>query len=283
MLYVAGGLERLTELTARPAVTLVGGRQATGYALEVASALGHGLAAAGVTVVSGLALGVDAAAHRGALEAGTAALAVLGGGVDVPYPPSNRALYGRVRERGALVAELPPGTRPARWTFPARNRIMAALSRMTVVVEAGERSGSLITAEIAGDLGRDVGAVPNRVTVEKAAGSNQLLRDGAHVVRGARDVLDEICGAGRGGDEEPPPGPAGDRSPRGDVLRHEAGLEPSVRQVLEAVEAGHGVEAIGTATGLGPGEVRAALGRLEVMGLVARDGLGAYQRALDRH
>lgn len=267
-LYVAGGLARLAELTGEPMAAVVGARAATGYALEVATELGRGLSAAGVAVVSGLALGTDAAAHRGALRGGGRAVAVLAGGVDVVYPASHTALYRSLVEAGSVVSELPPGTRPARWSFPARNRIMAALARMTVVVEAQKGSGSLTTARFASDIGRDVGAVPGRVTGSKAAGSNGLLRDGASVVCDAGDVLDSLFGIG-GRLRGEAAGAAACRS----------ALDPPVRRVLAAVEAGLGVDAIPASAALPAADVRAALGRLELLGLVHRDGVGAYQRA----
>lgn len=290
VLYLAGGRARFEALVREPVVTIVGSREATPYALEVARSLGRALAAARVTVVSGLALGVDGAAHRGTLAAGDAAVAVLASGADVPSPASHRHLYGRVREQGVVVSEVPPGTPPMRWSFPARNRIMAALGRMTVVVEAKERSGSLITAAFAEEMGRDVGAVPGRVTSSRAAGSNRLLRDGARLVRGAEDVLDEIFGVGGGRDRagRASGGAGGGQPARYGSEADETGfgaarlmeLEPPVRRVLEAVEAGHPADAIGREAALSPGEVRAALGRLELLGLVTRDGLGLYERAL---
>ena len=257
---------RLTELCEAPAVAVVGTRRASSYGLEVATALGRGLAAAGVTVVSGLALGIDAAAHRGALEGRGATLAVLGCGADVAYPRTNRALYERIRASGAAIAELPPGARPARWTFPARNRIMAAIAAVTVVVEAAERSGSLITVGFAQDLGREVCAVPGRVTSRMAAGANQLLLDGAHPVRGAADVLDVIFGAGGwerpAAPEEPP----------------EVELDQGLRAVLQAIEGGEPLELAAGLASLSASGLRAALGRLELLGLIRRDGLGAYER-----
>ena len=277
VLYVAGGRERLAALTHEPAATIVGSRTATPYALEVAMAMGRGLAAAGVTVISGLALGVDGAAHRGAMRGGDAVVAVLASGADEPYPRSHRDLYGRVRSRGAVVSELPPGVAPMRWSFPARNRIMAALGQVTVVVEAGEPSGSLITAAFAESLGRTVCAVPGRVTSRQAAGSNRLLRDGASVVRGVEDLLDELFGVGGGlvaGGAEA----ARRRHLAAAEARAPADLDTPARQVLEAVEVGHRLDAIGRQAGLPAGEVRAALGRLELMGLVSRDGLGLYER-----
>ena len=277
ILYVAGGgPDRLAALAAGPVATVVGGRRASPYAIEVAEALGRDLAAAGVAVVSGLALGVDAAAHRGATGAGGPAIAVLGSGADVPYPRANAALYRRVLDAGVVLSETPPGTRPAPWTFPARNRIMAAFGRFVVVVEAAEPSGSLITARLAMDLGRDVGAVPGRVTSAAAAGSNGLLLDGASVVRSAEDVLDALFGVGLDADGRPRSG--GTRQRAREEGSPAAGLDPPVRRVLEAVEDGRRIEAIGPELGLPPGEVRAALGRLELLGLVRRDGLGLYER-----
>jgi DNA processing protein len=259
---------RLAELCGGPAAAVVGTRRASSYGLEVATALGRGLAAAGVTVVSGLALGIDAAAHRGALDAGGPTVAVLGCGADVAYPRTNRALYGRIRASGAVVAELPPGARPARWTFPARNRIMAGIAAVTVVVEAAERSGSLITVGFAQDLGREVCAVPGRVTSRIAAGANQLLLEGAHPVRGAADVLDVIFGAG-GWD------PALTRRREPD---RETDLEPGLRAVLRAVEGGEPLDEAAGRASMSAAGLRAALGRLELLGLIRSDGLGAYER-----
>jgi DNA processing protein len=280
-LFFTGRERRLCDLLREPLVTVVGTRGASPYAREVAHALGRGLGAAGVTVVSGLALGVDAAAHRGCLDAGGGPLAVLAGGVDVPYPRANGGLYRRVRERGALVSELPPGLRPFRWGFPARNRIMAGLSAVTVVVEAADPSGSLITAAFAEQLGRTVGAVPGRVTARGSEGSNRLLREGAAVIRDPADVIDELFGAG--GTSAP-----ADRirdAARIARPRREAGsgpLEPSLRRVLEAVEAGEDVGVIGRAAGMTAGQVRAALGRLESLDLVRRTGLASYERTAMR-
>jgi DNA processing protein len=176
-------------------VIVVGARRASSYGREVARSLGRDLAAAGITVVSGMAFGIDACAHRGALEAGPT-VAVLGCGPDVAYPASHRALWRRIQESGLVLSELPPGTGAWRWSFPARNRIMAALGGMTVVVEAAEKSGSLLTAKIAKDLGRQVGAVPGPVNSRTSAGSNDLLADGASLVRDAEDVLNVPLGAG---------------------------------------------------------------------------------------
>ena len=181
-----GLLDRIDE----PAVTLVGTRRPSSYGRELAFSLGWEVASAGVPVISGMANGVDSRAHEGALQAGGLTVAVLGSGPDVPSPAGRARLYDRIVDEGLVLSELPPGTDARRWTFPARNRIMAALGRMTVVVEGRSRSGSLITSSMAEDLGRDVGAVPGRVGNPVAEGTNGLLADGAHVIRDGRDVLD---------------------------------------------------------------------------------------------
>src|SRR4051812_35049059 len=198
VLFGRGDPELLARFSEDEMVTIVGSRRASSYGRELATDLGRQMASAGLAVVSGMAIGIDSRAHRGALEAGGMTVAVLGCGVDVPYPPRHTSLYEEIVEKGMVIAELPPGTTARRWSFPARNRIMAALSRMTVVVEARERSGSLITAEMAQDLNREVGAVPGRVGSSPAAGTNALLRDGASVIRGADDVLDSMLGVGEG-------------------------------------------------------------------------------------
>jgi DNA processing protein len=248
------------ELDPGPAAAVVGARRATPYGLEVGRMLGRGLAAAGVTVVSGMALGIDSAAHEGALEVGGSTLAVLAGGADVPYPPSKRRLHRRVLAAGCAVSELPPGFRPRRWCFPARNRLIAALSQLTLVVEAAERSGALITARLARDLGREVGAVPGPITSPRSRGVNDLLHDGAHVVRDVQDVLDLLFGAG--GRSAPT-----DRRER---------LEPALRRVLDEVAGGRDtVDALARS----PSQAETALvalSELELLGLVRRAPGGRY-------
>jgi DNA processing protein len=174
------------------AVALVGSRRATGYGLEVAERLARDLASRGVTIVSGLARGIDAAAHRGALAAGGRTIAVLGCGVDRVYPPEHGRLAGEIERSGAVVSELPPGTPPLPHHFPARNRIIAGLALGVVVVEAAERSGSLITAGWAGELGREVMAVPGRATSPESRGTNRLIQDGAALVLDWQDVVDQL-------------------------------------------------------------------------------------------
>jgi DNA processing protein len=266
VLFTTARVDRLAQLAAEPTVAIVGARRCSGYAREVAYELGRSLGAAGVTVVSGLALGIDAEAHRGTVDARGGAIAVLAGGADVPYPRTNRALYERVRRDGAVVSELPPGIRPFKWGFPARNRIMAGLSRVTVIVEAAERSGSLITADFAADLGREVAAVPGRVTARMAAGSNRLLHDGAPVVLGAEDVLDMLYGIGH-------------RPSRPPVTED---LEEGLRTILDAVEGGETIDTMSQTTSLSAADVRAGLGRLELLGLVVREGVGTFRRTARR-
>lgn len=174
------------------AVAIVGARRATAYGLEVGEALAFELAARGVTVVSGLARGVDAAAHRGALRAGGRTIAVLGCGIDVVYPPENRRLADEIAACGALLSQFPPGAPPLAGHFPVRNRTIAGLALGVVVVEADERSGALITARFAADLGREVFAVPGRITSETSRGANGLIQEGAKLVRDWIDIVDEL-------------------------------------------------------------------------------------------
>jgi DNA processing protein len=269
VLFCTGSAERLGELAARPAATLVGTRKPTPYGSEVALALGRGLTAAGITVVSGLALGIDALVHRGSLERNAEPIAVLARGPELAYPARHHKLYRRVREAGVVVSELPPGTPPFRWCFPARNRIMAAIGAITVVVEAAQPSGSLITADFAQDLGKTVGAVPGPVTSRVAAGTNRLLREGAAAIRCTEDVLDEMFGAGQGPDGEPRP-----QAPPPALQ-----LEPRLRAVLDGVERGENAGDIAERTRMSPGAVRAALGELELDGLIVAGALGWYERA----
>jgi DNA processing protein len=249
------------------AVAVVGARRASAYGLEVARSLGRALAVAGVPVVSGMALGVDAAAHTGALEGAAPTVAVLAGGADVAYPPSKRALHARLLDRGCVVSELPPGFGAFRWCFPARNRIIAALARVTVVVEAAERSGSLITADFAAELGRTVGAVPGHVTSRLAAGANGLLQAGAAVVGDAGDVLDLLAADGA------PPRAPGPGAPAPVVA-----LEPELRRVLDVVEQGGGSLAALSATPEQAEAALRALTELELRGLVRRAFGGRYVR-----
>lgn len=171
------------------AVAVVGSRRATPYGLAVAETLAADLAARGVTIVSGLARGIDTAAHRGALRVGGRTIAVLGSGVDVVYPPENARLAEEIAARGALVSQFAAGTPPLPHHFPTRNAVIAGLSLAVVVVEAAERSGSLITARLAAELGREVLATPGRVTAPESRGANRLIQDGAALALGWEDVV----------------------------------------------------------------------------------------------
>jgi len=186
-LFGRGDPALLCDLRLDDAVGVVGARRTTSYGREVARELGRELAHAGLIVISGMAFGVDGLAHRGALEAGRT-IAVLATGPDVPYPTSHGPLCEQIVERGAAVSEMPPGTVAWRWSFPARNRIVAALAGSTIIVEAAERSGSLITAEMARQMGRELCAVPGPVTSPVSAGPNRLLAEGARVIRSAADL-----------------------------------------------------------------------------------------------
>lgn len=265
VLHIAGDPGALPRGSA-PTVAVVGARRASPYGLEVARSLGRGLAAAGLPVVSGMALGIDGAAHAGALEVGGPTIAVLAGGADAPYPRSKASLYRRLLATPGccVVSEMPPGFVPFKWGFPARNRIIAGLADATIVVEAAERSGSLITAEMAQDTGRMVAAVPGAVTNPMAVGTNALLRDGAALVRGAQDVLDSLLGAGA---RHVPTGP--------DPAR----LPPPLRELLDRL----GARPATSAALLGPGDeadsVMAGLVELELLGYARRMPGGAYVRA----
>jgi DNA processing protein len=219
--------------------------------------LGRELAAAGVVVVSGLARGVDGEAHRGALQGGGHTVAVLGCGIDRDYPAAHTALAREIGQRSLLVSEYEPGVEPAPWRFPARNRIIAGLCAATVVVEARERSGALITADFALDEGREVFAVPGEITSSLSAGTNALLRLGATPLTAAGDVLESL-----GLD---PPEPAQDE------------VSASAASLLQQLPAS--VDELVRGTGLGAGEVAAALAELELAQL-AVEGDGVYRAAV---
>jgi DNA processing protein len=265
MLYLRGDSSHLRRIQTDPAVAVVGSRRASPYGLEVARALGRELSACGVVVVSGMAFGIDSAAHEGALEGAGLTVAVLGSGADQPYPRSKRSLYTRIASSGLIASELPPGQTPFRWCFPARNRIIAALARMTVVVEGTDNSGSLITARFAADLGKEVGAVPGQITSSVASGPNQLLADGACLVRSAADVLDAIYGPGSAEAHDA-------------ITQTMPGLTDELRALLESVEHGSDSPDAIASTPADVPEVMAGLTELELMGLVRRGLDGRYIR-----
>ncbi|HEY7421670.1 MAG TPA: DNA-processing protein DprA [Gaiellaceae bacterium] len=239
------------ELLTQPSVAIVGARASSGYGASVARSLGRELAAAGLVVVSGLARGIDAEAHRGTLEAQGTTVAVLGCGIDRDYPAAHAELARRVADAGLIVSEYAPGVEPAPWRFPARNRIVAGLCAATVVVEARERSGALITADLALEEGREVFAVPGEITSSLSAGTNALLKLGAAPLTGAGDVL-----ASFGID------------PESEQREHSPLLELLPASADELVRR----------TGLGADEVARTLVELELAGrVVVRDGM--YRRA----
>lgn len=194
MIYVAGN----AQLLSRPCVAVIGARRASQYGKNVAYHMGKRLAQAGAVVVSGMAMGIDSCAHRGALdnESGrseeASTIAVLGGGVDVCYPASNRQIYDEIRKRGALVSEFQPGVHPKNYYFPMRNRLISGLSEAAVVVEAAIGSGSLITAELAAEQGREVFAIPGNIDRIGSVGTNKLIKDGASLLISVEDLIHEL-------------------------------------------------------------------------------------------
>lgn len=266
ILFCAGDVQHLdawlggTVEDGPPAVAVVGTRRPLPEAQELARVLGRGLAAAGVTVVSGMAMGIDAAAHEGALAVGGPTVAVLACGPERAYPRSVSSVHAQLVASQLVVSELHPGTTPWRWAFPARNRIIAALGRATIVVEAAERSGSLITADFAADLGRDIGAAPGRAGSPRTRGSNRLLAQGAAVVLDPADALDLVLG--------PMPGP------RATPLVPPQ-LEPRLQLILGAVIEGRSPVAAAT-TPEDAERARVGLLELELLGLVRRAPGGGH-------
>jgi len=260
VLWLRGDAE--PELLARRSVAIVGARACSSYGRSVARTLGRELAAAGLVVVSGMARGIDSEAHRGALDAGGVTVAVLGCGIDRDYPAANRDLAGRIVERGLVVSEYEAGVEPAPWRFPARNRIIAGLCTATVVVEARERSGALITADFALEDGREVMVVPGEITSVVSAGSNALLRLGATPVTAAADVL-EVFGIELAGEPV-------------------AALEGLAGAVLEKVsEQPASIDELARSLAVASGDVAAALIELELVGRVS-EGDGVYRASVTR-
>jgi DNA processing protein len=245
------------DLLRRPTVAVVGARSCSPYGAQVARMLGRELAAAGLVVVSGLARGVDGEAHRGALEAGGTTVAVLGCGIDRDYPAAHRELAARIRAAGLTVSEYAPGVEPAPWRFPARNRIIAGLSAATVVVEACDRSGALITADLALEEGREVFAVPGEITSGLSSGTNDLLKLGAAPLTTAAEVLDVFGLATT--DKEP------------------ADLGSSAKAVLARLRDGPAsADELARAIGLDAGALASALTELELAGCAVAGG-GVYR------
>ena len=271
LLHGAGRPEALASLATAPAVTIVGSRQASGYGLRIAERLARDLAAAGIPVVSGMARGIDAAAHRGAMKAGGRTLAVLGGGVLNVFPPEHKGLAEEIVACGAVMSESPPLFAPLSGSFPQRNRIISGLSLGTIVVEAPERSGALITARLAMEQNREIFAVPGRVDSRTARGCHALIRDGAKLVETADDVLEEL-------------GPLVEQVSRSDgqVVRNPAEL--SLNEIEQIVLAAIDTEAtpidrVITEVGLPVPQVLATISVLETRRLVRRLSGSSVARA----
>jgi DNA processing protein len=261
VLYVRGALTPGDEW----AVAMVGTRRASGYGREAARDLAAGLAANGVTVVSGLARGVDEVAHRAALEAGGRTIAVLGSGVDNIYPPEHRALAQSIAQAGAVVSDYPLGTQPESANFPPRNRLISGLSKGVVVVEAGETSGALITADFALEQGRDVFAVPGSIFSRSSRGTHRLIQQGAKLAAGAADVLEELNLA-----------LVNEQRAVRAVLPADA-TEARLLACLSA-EPAH-IDEIGAQAGLPIAQVSGALALMELKGLVRQVGGMSYVAA----
>jgi DNA processing protein len=265
LFFALGRLERLK----LPVVAIVGSRDASRYGRDVAGKLARELSAAGVAVASGFARGVDAAAHEAALDGPGGTIAVLGCGIDVDYPREHRRLREKLAAEHLLVSEYPPGTEPQPHHFPVRNRIIAGISAGVVVVEASRRSGSLITARLANDFGRDVFAVPGSVFSETSVGTHALLKDGAILCRGAEDVLEELF---------PSVGLAAPPLAAGAAAAFSPDLSADARRMLEALARDDSLSAedLAQALDLPAATVLAGLFELEAAGLAAAADGGRY-------
>ena len=259
LIYAKGSLE----LLARPALAIVGSRNATVHGAANAEAFARALSDAGLTIVSGLALGIDAAAHRGGLAGRSSSVAVLGTGPDVVYPARNRTLAHELAARGAMMSEFPLGARAHAGNFPRRNRLISGLARGCLVVEAAAGSGSLITARLAAEQGREVFAIPGSIHSPLAKGCHALIKQGAKLVESAQDILEEL--------RLPSPHAAAAR---------ESATDPRAQRLLDAL--GHEAcdpDTLAARSGFTAADVSALLTQLELDGLVAAVPGGLYQRA----
>ncbi len=281
-LFVRGDYDALSRLAGIPRVTVVGTRKASAEGLRTTEAFTSAFCSQGVAVISGMALGVDGRAHQTALERGMLTAAVLGCGADVAYPPRHRWLYEKIAKRGVVISELPPGTPPARWTFPHRNRLLAALGDAVVVIEGSLTSGAMQTANWALDLGRPVFSVPGSIYAEGYQGCNILLRDGASpALRPDLTVEDFLAqtridrGERRGSELHPSAG--------AELCSHGGpGIAGGTREagVLEALANGQAsLDSLMAQTGLSVRELSAVVAELELAALVERGGPGMYIRA----
>jgi len=255
LLYVAGN----SELLSSPALAVVGSRNATPQGLKNAHAFARAFSDAGLAIVSGLAIGVDSAAHRGGLEGRASTIAVLGTGIDVTYPRRNGPLADEIRSRGALVSEFPLATGPHAGNFPRRNRLISGLAKGCLVVEAALESGSLITARLAADQGREVFAIPGSIHSPLSRGCHALIRQGAKLVEGAQDVLEELGLSARAAPRAPESGP-------GHELLDKMGFDPC------------DIDELVGRSGLPAEVVSATLLTLELDGKIAGLPGGLYQR-----
>ena len=261
-LWYRGSLECLNQ----PAVAIVGSRAASAVSLETARRIAIDLAARGITVVSGLARGVDSAAHRGALETGRT-IAVLGSGVDVMYPPEHVELADRIATTGLVVSEYPPGTPPLAFHFPMRNRLISGVSRAVVVIEATDKSGSLITAGCAAEQGRDVMAVPGNVLSGRNRGGHALIRDGAKIVESADDIVVELGLSAS---------PKGDAGAQGNDNGSTSSEDPVLKRMETACA--YDLDALAAASGMDAPRLLPHLADLELRGFIRRVGGGRFMR-----
>lgn len=261
-LYVRGSLTQTDQL----ALAIVGARKASAYGREVAQLFARKLAERGVTIISGLAHGVDAAAHRGALEAGGRTLAVLGSGIDVIYPYDHRSLADEIAAQGAIISEFPLGTKPDRYNFPRRNRLISGLALGVLVAEATDKSGALITAALAAEQGKDVFAVPGSIFSDASSGVNQLIQDGAKPVMKVEDILEELNITALAMETR-------------QTAERIAPADPVEIQVLDAIGAdGAHVDMIARSTGLPIQTLLSTLMLMELKGLVTQSGPMHYTR-----
>ncbi len=289
LIYARGRLDLLT----RPAIAIVGSRDASAAGRTLTRTLAHGLAAAGLVIVSGLARGIDTEAHKAALHSGT--IAVLAGGLDIVYPPENAELFAEMSDIGCLVSEMPPGFNPRGQDFPRRNRIISGISNAVVVIEAAKRSGTLITARMAGEQGREVFAVPGHPLDPRAEGTNHLIKHGATMITSADDVL-EVLGPTlrpRFSFREPEPPPRDDGPPWPEAAKKAAEMTPETpspphdaegerARVLAALgPAPVNIDELVRVTGLSARAIQAAILELSLAGQIERHGQNLVSR-LDR-
>ena len=248
-------------------VAVIGTRTATVYGTKTARTIASELASRNICVVSGMARGIDTAAHKGAIDVHGPTVAVLGCGVDVVYPPENKALAEQIQEHGAVISEFPLGAPPDRGNFPARNRIISGLSNGVVVVEAPLKSGALITADFALEQGREVFAVPGPISSRSSQGCNQLIKEGAKLVQGVEDILEEFLGV--------TPVELGEQTGGGRIDRNkgEEGYDPKTREILNLLSGGPVCpEELFLQCGMSSAEMNILITKLELKGLVVRSG-----------